>query len=97
VKLSREELVAHIGRESLTFKDRRVCLRITWSVGVDWAGDAESKVRATASFPSIWHEVDDRSSLEKTPEVFDMLVKKYGVYNACNLLIRLVFSENGIY
>ena len=44
---------AHLGRRSLSLRDGAVALRFEWSVAVDWAGDATSSVRASASFPSV--------------------------------------------
>jgi hypothetical protein len=89
-------------------RDGAVALRFEWRVGVDWAGDATSAVSASATFPSVCgllfyssplptneypgHEADDRKALRQAPQAFDLLVKKYGVFNAINTLATLVFS-----
>jgi hypothetical protein len=41
---------------------------------------------------SAGHDADDRKALKQAPQAFDLLVKKYGVFNAINTLARLVFS-----
>jgi hypothetical protein len=43
---------AHLGRRSLVLRGGAVALRFEWAVGLDWAGDATSSVRASATFPS---------------------------------------------
>jgi hypothetical protein len=113
---------AHLGRRSLTLRGGGAALRFEWAVSIDWAGDAASSVRASATFPSVCtscpllsapfslplsllfnfdqankysgHDADERKALRRAPQAFDLLVKKYGVYNAINTMGRLVFADS---
>ncbi len=47
----RQDLLRHLGRSSITFRQGRVQLLMGWHIGFDWTGEAHSEVSATASVP----------------------------------------------
>jgi hypothetical protein len=49
--LSIADVQKHLGRNSLTFKDGYAELKVTWPLSMDWSGEVESRLSATAAFP----------------------------------------------
>jgi hypothetical protein len=49
---TRRDLTRHLGQPSLHFQRDNVELLIKWAISLDWTGEAESSVSATARAPS---------------------------------------------
>jgi hypothetical protein len=49
--MSRKDLARHLGRDILVLEDAHVLLKITWRIGFDWTGEAESTVGVEPAFP----------------------------------------------
>lgn len=90
--ISRQQLQKHLGREMLICESPEVLFKISWRIGFDWTGEAESEVKATAAFPKAWYEADALNSLKKVPVAFDALVKDRGVFEATRAMVGLLFS-----
>lgn len=52
-KFSEVQLLPHLGRTSLLFRNDDVALRISWRLKFDWTGEAESDVSASAAFAPL--------------------------------------------
>jgi hypothetical protein len=50
-KVTRKQLLEYLGRDELVFETSETVLKISWDIGFDWTGEAESTVKATAAFP----------------------------------------------
>ena len=92
--LSRSTLHSHLGRSSMTFSQRGVAVKIVWIIGFDWTGEVESRVSATAAFPTKWRGIDERRSLDKVGKLFDALVAARGVYEAVRILLGVIFARD---
>ncbi|KAF1968811.1 hypothetical protein BU23DRAFT_601951 [Bimuria novae-zelandiae CBS 107.79] len=90
---SRKDLNRHLGRDVLVLEDRHVVLRITWTIGFDWTGEAESEVRVVPAVPRVWREADDADGFKKIPETFDSLLHSKGVFAATKTMVALLFEE----
>ena len=93
ISLSRSILRTHIGRTSLLFSRSGVSLLITWRIDFDWAGDVESELSASASYPKSWCSGDERACLDNVGRLFDRLVRRTGVYDALTAILALLFEE----
>lgn len=51
--LSRKELNRHLGRDTLVLQDAHVVLKLSWRIGFDWTGEAESNVAVEPAFPRV--------------------------------------------
>ncbi|KAF2111640.1 hypothetical protein BDV96DRAFT_581475 [Lophiotrema nucula] len=91
--LTRKDLYRHLGRDVLVLEDRHVILKVTWRIGFDWTGEAESEVGVEPAFPAVWTEADSHNSLRKVSATFDSLVQTKGVFEATRLLAELIFGD----
>ncbi|KAF2814474.1 uncharacterized protein BDZ99DRAFT_437427 [Mytilinidion resinicola] len=91
-RVSRKQLLTHLGRELLIFESSEIVLKIGWDIGFDWTGEAKSIVKASAAFPRVWHDADARNSLKKVPATFDNLVRDRGVYESIKAMVGLLFA-----
>ena len=91
---SRPSLHKHLSQTTLVLTDSSdggdVSLLITWQIGFDWTGEVESYLSATTSFPAAWECIDERGSLGKVGEAFDMLVQERGVRKAVGAVVGLL-------
>lgn len=92
-KMSRKDLNRHLGRDSLILQDSHVLLKLNWSIGFDWTGEAESEVTIETAFPSVWTEADAAKAFSKVPETFASLVQGRGVFEATRIMVALLFAE----
>jgi hypothetical protein len=51
--MSRKNYLRYLGRESLVLQDKHVLLKISWRVGFDWTGEAESRVGVEVAVPRV--------------------------------------------
>lgn len=51
--ISRKELNRHLGRDTLVLQDAHVVLKVSWRIGFDWTGEAESHVAVEPAFPRV--------------------------------------------
>ncbi|KAF2730790.1 hypothetical protein EJ04DRAFT_514992 [Polyplosphaeria fusca] len=51
--LSRKDLHRHLGRDVLVLEDAHVLLKVSWRIGFDWTGEAESEVGVEPAFPAV--------------------------------------------
>lgn len=51
--LSRKDLYRHLGRDALVLEDAHVLLKISWKIGFDWTGEAESEVGVEPAVPRV--------------------------------------------
>ncbi|KAH7552653.1 hypothetical protein BM1_08604 [Bipolaris maydis] len=91
--LSRKELNRHLGRDTLVLQDAHVVLKLSWRIGFDWTGEAESNVAVEPAFPRVWSETDTAESLKKVPETFDALMQGKGVFEATRIIVALLFAQ----
>ncbi|EMD61080.1 hypothetical protein GGP41_009993 [Bipolaris sorokiniana] len=91
--LSRKELNRHLGRDTLVLQDAHVVLKLSWRIGFDWTGEAESNVAVEPAFPRVWSETDTADSLKKVPETFDALMRAKGVFEATTIIVALLFAQ----
>ncbi|KAI9746717.1 MAG: hypothetical protein M1818_000431 [Claussenomyces sp. TS43310] len=89
-KLTRKQLLLNMKRTSLDLESEHIRLRIDWRIGIDWIGEAESTISASAQVPSSWKEQDERVSLAKVPATFDALVKSKGPMPAVKTIVTLL-------
>ena len=95
-KIEDEAITPLLGKISLRLESKtsKAALQITWCIDLDWIGDVESRVSATASLPARWVERDrQRDSLGKIPKAFELLVRKVGVYEAIKVLVGIVLDR----
>jgi hypothetical protein len=52
VKLSKKDLLNHLGRKAIVLENEEVILRIKWDINFDWTGEVESAIGAKAEFTS---------------------------------------------
>jgi hypothetical protein len=52
VKMSKADLINHLGRKAITLQNDEVVLRVGWDIRFDWTGEVESVIRAKADFTS---------------------------------------------
>lgn len=93
--IENDNLVPLLGKVSFRLESRisKAALQVTWHIDLDWIGDVESRVSATASLPPRWIERDgQRDSLSKIPKTFELLVRKVGVFEAIKVLVGLVLG-----
>lgn len=43
----------HLGRDTLVLQDAHVVLKLSWRIGFDWTGEAESNVAVEPAFPRV--------------------------------------------
>ncbi|EUC49261.1 hypothetical protein COCMIDRAFT_85134 [Bipolaris oryzae ATCC 44560] len=91
--ISRKELNRHLGRDTLVLQDSHVVLKLSWRIGFDWTGEAESDVAVETAFPRVWSETDTADSLKKVPETFDSLMRGRGVFEATRIIVALLFAQ----
>jgi hypothetical protein len=48
---SRQELAAHLGRQAFTFCRDGIRCRIEWTIGMDWTGEAKSRIGVSLGIP----------------------------------------------
>lgn len=92
-KMSRQDLSRQLGREALELQDQHILLRITWRIGFDWTGEAESHIDVEPAFPRAWTEGDGQKSLSKIPETFQSLLQSKGAFQATKAIVALLFSD----
>lgn len=51
--VSRKDLNRHLGRDTLVLQDKHVLLKLTWRIGFDWTGEAESEISVAPAFPQV--------------------------------------------
>ncbi|KAF7560837.1 hypothetical protein G7046_g3328 [Stylonectria norvegica] len=74
--------------------DSRSSLRLEWKTGFDWTGGAQSKLAVTIGVPGKWHQLDERGSLAKLPQLFEDLVDGgEEPANAVRTLIALIAGD----
>lgn len=91
--ISRKDLLRHLGHRDLVLQDSHVLLRISWQIGFDWTGEAESRINVETAFPKTWTETDEQQSLSKVPETFHALLQSKGTFHATEIIVALLFSE----
>lgn len=90
-KLSKRELVPHLGRSTITLQSGDAIIRISWKLQFDWTGDVGSVIIAEAALPQSWHETDTTDALRKIPAIFDAIMRERGVMKAVEVIVGLVF------
>jgi hypothetical protein len=85
------ETRAHLGRRSLHFARDGAELVVTWAIGLDWTGEAQSRVRAAAAFPAAWRARDGRGALGGVGRLFGRLVRERGVEGAVAVCVAVLF------
>ncbi|KFY31973.1 hypothetical protein V494_07897 [Pseudogymnoascus sp. VKM F-4513 (FW-928)] len=65
-------------RTALVLPVEDVEVTVQWRIALDWTGEAEHAISASARVPRSWHEQDERRSLAKVPEMFRKLVESRG-------------------
>ncbi|KFY06281.1 hypothetical protein V492_08091, partial [Pseudogymnoascus sp. VKM F-4246] len=65
-------------RTALVLPVEDVEVTVQWRITLDWTGEAEHAISASARVPRSWHEQDERRSLAKVPEMFRKLVESRG-------------------
>ncbi|TVY45427.1 hypothetical protein LOCC1_G003727 [Lachnellula occidentalis] len=89
-KWTRRQLLPHMGRTSMEIVGEEVELRVEWSIGFDWTGEAENSISAGARVPKNWQKADDRKVLDRVPETFDRMVKEQGPSGAVRAIVGLL-------
>lgn len=51
--ISRRDLNRHLGRDILVLQDGHVLLKVSWKIGFDWTGEAESEIRVEPAVPQV--------------------------------------------
>ncbi|KAF2872102.1 hypothetical protein BDV95DRAFT_35886 [Massariosphaeria phaeospora] len=75
--LSRRALHRHLGRDMFILEDKYVLLRISWRIGFDWSGEAESVVAVQPALPRVCKYSQpappfaNRNSTQPDPFIFD--------------------------
>ncbi|KAF2086790.1 hypothetical protein K490DRAFT_57687 [Saccharata proteae CBS 121410] len=90
--MTRTDLIHDLGRDSLVLCRDPVRLKVSWRIKFDWTGEAESVISADAALPASWRESDERNSLKKIPEVFELLAAEHGVFEAIRVMAGLLFA-----
>ncbi|KAF2473378.1 uncharacterized protein BDR25DRAFT_257794 [Lindgomyces ingoldianus] len=93
VRMTRQEMRRHLGRDVLTLQDKHILLKIRWSIGFDWSGEAESVVYVEPALPRVWTEGDSQNSLSQIPKTFDALLRTRGAFGATQILIAMLFFD----
>ncbi|KAF2244507.1 hypothetical protein BU26DRAFT_492158 [Trematosphaeria pertusa] len=91
--ISRRDLNRHLGRDILVLQDGHVLLKVSWKIGFDWTGEAESEIRVEPAVPQVWSEADSNNSFRKIPQTFDSLLQSKGAFAATKTLVALLFAE----
>jgi hypothetical protein len=91
--LRRSVLLAHLDRQHVFFTDNTVSLLVQWRISFKPTGEPCSHVSALASYPKAWRDSDERGSLGKIGETFELLMRKRGVYEATRIMSRLLFGN----
>lgn len=91
--LSRRDLNRHLGRDTLILQDQFVLLKLSWRIGFDWTGEAESDVSVETAFPRVWTETDTADTFKKVPETFASLLQTRGVFEATRVMTALLFAQ----
>ncbi|KAF2191149.1 hypothetical protein K469DRAFT_622585 [Zopfia rhizophila CBS 207.26] len=91
--LFRPDLHRYLGRELLVLENASVLVHITWRIGFDWTGEAESVIEIQHAVPKVYSETNESESLKKIPATFNALVNKMGVYEATKAMVGLLFKE----
>jgi hypothetical protein len=107
--MTRKDLLRHLGRDNLVLQNKHVQLRLSWRIGFDWTGEAESTLTVEPSYPRVcefeqWFaralvltcvgsEADSRATLKSIPETFDSLVRFRGAFEATKIIMTLLFGE----
>lgn len=83
---SSAELLTHLGRTAMDVdvplqqetggKDVGApAVRVLWSIGFDWTGEAQSDVGILLGVPNKWRKADEQGRLAGLPKLFDQLVR----------------------
>lgn len=51
--MSRKDMLSWLGKDELVLENQHVRLKVTWGIGFDWTGEAESTVGVEYAVPSI--------------------------------------------
>jgi len=51
--MARKDFNRHLGRDTLILQDKHVLLKLRWSIGFDWTGEAESDITVEPAFPLV--------------------------------------------
>ncbi|OBT44731.1 hypothetical protein VE00_05326 [Pseudogymnoascus sp. WSF 3629] len=73
-----KDLLPHMRRTALVLPVEDVEVTVEWRIALDWTGEAEHAISASARVPRSWHEQDERRSLTRVPEMFRKLVESRG-------------------
>ncbi|OBU00550.1 hypothetical protein VE01_01003 [Pseudogymnoascus verrucosus] len=77
-KWTAKDLLPHMRRTALVLPVEDVEVMVEWRIALDWTGEAEHAISASARVPRGWHEQDERRSLTRVPEMFRKLVESRG-------------------
>ncbi|OAF57996.1 hypothetical protein VC83_05304 [Pseudogymnoascus destructans] len=77
-KWTAKDLLPHMRRTALVLPVEDVEVTVEWRIALDWTGEAEHAISASARVPRGWHEQDERRSLTRLPEMFRKLVESRG-------------------
>ncbi|OBT90207.1 hypothetical protein VE02_01309 [Pseudogymnoascus sp. 03VT05] len=77
-KWTAKDLLPHMRRTALVLPVEDVEVTVEWRIALDWTGEAEHVISASARVPRSWHEQDERRSLTRVPEMFRKLVESRG-------------------
>ncbi|KAF1959788.1 hypothetical protein CC80DRAFT_405926 [Byssothecium circinans] len=91
--VARKDINRHLGRDVLVLEDQHVVMKISWKIGFDWTGEAESDIGVKAAVPEVWTEADSDNSFRKIPETFNSLLQSKGAFAATKTMIALIFAE----
>jgi hypothetical protein len=51
--VSRKDLLRYLGRDSIVLQNEHVHLKLSWRIGFDWTGDAESTLLVEPAYPRV--------------------------------------------
>ena len=89
--IGHQDLIAYLGRQTLTFLRDPVVLDLSWLLSINDEGEVESVISAKANFPASWQQTDGGGQLANVGEAFDILVRDRGAKEAIRVVCRLIF------
>jgi hypothetical protein len=51
--MSRKDLVRYLGRDNIVLQNKHVRLKLSWCIGFDWTGEAESTLTVEPAYPQV--------------------------------------------
>ncbi|KAI9827842.1 MAG: hypothetical protein M1832_004331 [Thelocarpon impressellum] len=89
-RYTRRALLTHISRRHITLRREATTLHLGWEIVLDWTGEAEASIHASASLPHRASRRDGESP-QQVDALFATLLAQQGLWRATRAVVGVLF------